>query len=707
MRVSSGKNRLLASLIAALLVPSAAAAPGPGTPPGRSSLLLVTLDTTRADHIGVYGATSGASPNLDALARAGTRFDRAMSPTPLTVPSHATMMTGLVPRRHGVRDNAGYRLAGDVPVVAERFRDAGYRTLAFVSAAVLDRGLGLARGFATYDDTVRVGERSAFDHQERAARQTVDAALGALTDASGPLFVWVHLFDPHLPYVPPEPFRTRFASSPYDGEIAFMDAQIGRLVDAVRRRTGPALVVAIAGDHGESLGEHGEAAHGVFLYQATQHVPLILTGPGIPAGRNIPAAVGLVDLAPTLLDLLRIPPLPRVDGRSLAPLLRGGPSADRDYEMETFFPAFSYGWSPLRALVSGGLKYVDAPRPELYDLATDASETVNVLVARRDAARGMAARLDALVGTDPLGRPSDDPEIAEQRRRIEALGYVGGTGASDEDASTTPIDPKDGIEWLADLDAARRALQFGSPESGLEAAERLVRRNPNNVPATLVLGQCRLGTGDAAGAERAFRRAVEINPKNALAHFNLANALSVSARAGNAGAKESARASYERALALDPRSADTYLNFAAFLGAQRDLAGAERILSRAREAGVRDPSIAAEAGLLALARGDETSARASLEEAIALNPRDARSLETLGRIAYGNERYAEAASYYEKALDAAPSPALAKTLGSIRLYGQGDRDGARRAYARAIALSRPDDPDLAELRALVDELADR
>ncbi len=358
----------------------------PSGRPARPNLLLITLDTTRADHLGCYGRADAATPNLDALARSGARFEQALSPAPLTLVSHATMLTGLAPRRHGVRDNVVFRLDASHPTLASILGERGYATAAVVAAAVLDRSTGLARGFDSYDDRVRIGERSEFNFEERAASQVTDAARTLLQDLKPPFFLWVHYYDPHAPYVPPEPYAGRFAGRPYDGEIAFMDEGIGGLVAALRAKgLERTTVVAVAGDHGESLGEHGEDRHDLFVYQATQRVPLLIAGPGVPARRRVGANVGLVDLLPTLLDLLGLPAPARIDGRSLVPMLASGGKAmsiedpKRGYEMESFFPAYSYDWAPPLALVSGRFKYVALPRPELYDLVADRSETRDLL----------------------------------------------------------------------------------------------------------------------------------------------------------------------------------------------------------------------------------------------------------------------------------------------------------------------------------------
>jgi arylsulfatase A-like enzyme/Tfp pilus assembly protein PilF len=661
-------------------------------------VVLLTLDTTRADHLGCYGATRAATPRLDALARSGVRFEQALSPAPLTLPAHASLLSGRVPRRHGVRDNAGFRLDPEVPLLTERLRDAGLATAAFVSAAVLDRDGGLARGFTTYDDVVRVGDRRAFDYQERAASQTVDALLPRLPTLKPPFFLWVHLYDPHAPYVPPEPYATRFKGHPYDGEIAFMDVQVGRILDALKR-SGGALYVVVAGDHGESLGEHGEDAHGIFLYQATQRVPLIVSGPGLKPGTTIAATVGLVDLAPTILDLLELPTLGETDGRSLVPLLHGTRPAPRDYEMETLYPSFAYGWAPLRALSAGPYKYVAAPRPELYELPTDPREMRDLSRAKAARAAELAASLAERTQGDAEASPSRDAESAEREAKLRSLGYVSGSVAPAREA----LDPKDGVKLLPDLDAARRAVQLGDPRDAVAPMQRLIARNPGNIPARLLLGEAQLASGRTDDAIATYRAVSDLAPRNALAWFDLGNAYAGKA-VGDDAAFADATLSYEHALTLQPRHADTYLNMAALYAQRHDPERARQTLIRARAADVSDPAIETELGLLEDARKDAAAARAAFERALVLNPRQPEALEGLGKMAYAAGDGANAAAYYERALEAHPSAARAKTLGAIRLYQLNDRAGARAAFARALTLSPPGDPDAPDLRALVDEL---
>jgi arylsulfatase A-like enzyme/Tfp pilus assembly protein PilF len=694
--ISNALNRWLA--LAALVVAPPAWA-GEAAERAPASVVLITLDTTRADRLGCYGAERAATPHLDSLARAGVRFDEAISPTPLTLPSHASLMTGMVPRRHGVRNNALFRLGDEPVVLADVLRRNGYRTAAFVSAAVLDRITGIDRGFDVYDDSVRVGPREAFNYEERAASQTTDAVLGHLGDLSEPFFLWVHYFDPHLPYVPPEPFRGRFPDRPYDGEIAFMDDQIGRLLDAVRARSGSLLVV-VAGDHGESLGEHGEDAHGIFIYQATQRVPLIVAGPGVPRGKTIDQRVGLVDVAPTVLDLLGLPPLPDVDGRSFAPVLRGETLDTSVYELESFFPTYAYGWSPLRGLVRDDHKYIDAPRTELYRLPADPNEKRNLLPDEDERASSMAEELEAVVEGDTGTPPVVDAELEEQKRRLESLGYVGGTTAS----APSTIDPKDGIAWLADLEAGRRAYQTGDPSEGIEPLERLLSNNPRNVPALLALGLCYLGSGKPEMAVTQDRRALEIDPDDPLVHFNLANA---SAALGETKPEAllQARRHYEKALELNPRFADAYLNYAAFLERGDENVDALAWLRRARDAGVEDPDVETRIAVLHLKKGEVEPAKEAFRRALELHPRAAGPLEAMARITYRQGHWAESAGYFERLLEVLPTPGAAATLASLRLEHLGDREGARKAYERALELTGPDDPNRSLILKRIEELS--
>ena len=353
------------------------------------NVLVVTLDTTRADRIGAYGSRTAETPHLDALARQGTLFRQAYAHAPLTLPSHTSLMTGLLPTRHGVRDNGTFVVPRGLALLSERFSDAGYHTAAFVSAFVLDRRFGLSRGFDTYDDEVAAEDvANGSDPGDRSVRaeETVRRALAWLGTTDGrPRFLWVHLFDPHAPYDPPQPFASRHRDQAYDGEIAYMDAHFGRLVSAIKeiRQPGGWLTV-VAGDHGEGLGDHEEMTHGYFVYGNTLRVPLIMALPGhVPTARTIDGIVRLVDVAPTILDLSGLPALKDVDGRSLTRLMAGRDGADSGPAyMESFHPRIWWGARELLALRTSRWLFIDAPRPELYDVAADPGERTNLAASR-------------------------------------------------------------------------------------------------------------------------------------------------------------------------------------------------------------------------------------------------------------------------------------------------------------------------------------
>jgi arylsulfatase A-like enzyme len=429
-----------------LILADAFLASGPRAAP--PNVVIITLDTTRADRLSPYGFMNVSLPSLERLARDGVVFDQATSVAPLTLPAHASLFTGLLPPRHGVRDNADPALAEAHTTLAEILRARGYRTGAFVGSVVLDPARGLGQGFETYAGVTAASTPAAARHRRGDA--VVDDALGwvGILDRS-PFLLWVHLYDPHLPYQPPEPYASIYGHNPYVGEIAFADAQIGRLLAALdARASANATIVVVAADHGESLGDHGEQDHGVFVYETVLRVPLIVHAPSI-APRRVGGVVRLTDVMPTVLALLGLP-APPTDGVSLLELLDGRRATlDLEAYSESEYPR-RFGWSPLRALRDGRFKLIDAPRPELYDLERDPFETRNVHAERRSTAAAMTRRLRELAGPpSPLGpEPAGDPapvprDLAEP---LAALGYVSRSRQPPAANASLP-DPKDCISF--------------------------------------------------------------------------------------------------------------------------------------------------------------------------------------------------------------------------------------------------------------------
>jgi arylsulfatase A-like enzyme/tetratricopeptide (TPR) repeat protein len=462
----------------------------PPSPAARPSILLVTLDTTRADAIGPE-AQDVDTPAFDALAARGLRFRRAYAAAPETLPSHASMMTGLLPAGHGVRQNAR-PLAPGVPVVAERLKAAGYSTAAFVSALVLARRFGLARGFDVYDDALPAGGT------ERASAETADRALAYLAKApAGPRFVWVHLFDPHAPYAPPEPFRARYRDRPYVGEVAAMDAQLARVADAFTRSARGPVAIVIAGDHGEGLGEHGEREHGDLLYEATMRVPLVLAGPGVAPGVSDQPA-SLRRIFHTALDWA---------GLDAAGSLRA--PAPEVVVGEAMRPFLSYGWQPQVMAVQGPHKAIRAGRIEAYDVVADPAEsrdlgpTLPLPRELRDALRDYP--VPALAGPPPSDGLGD-----EEKKRLASLGYVSGVAAPVARADAPR--PADRTALLDELQKASGLFAREEYAAVIPLLRRIVAADAGNLDAWLRLATAHSSLGQDARAEAAFLEAARLAP---------------------------------------------------------------------------------------------------------------------------------------------------------------------------------------------------
>jgi len=406
------------------------------------NIVVVTLDTTRADYLPAYGYSGLETPTLDRLAREGVVFEQATTSAPLTLPAHCTIFTGLFPPHHRVRDNADRALADTETTLAEVLRARGMRTAAFVGSIVVGQDRGLAQGFDTYSAPSRTGFR---EGNRRPGQAVVDDALVWLQQERSPFFAWVHLYDAHAPYALPEPYRTMYQDVPYLGALALLDAQVGRLVQALEARHElDRTLIIVASDHGESLGEHGEDGHGILVYQSTLHVPLIMRVPGL-APRRVADVTRLADVMPTALDLLHVPG-PPMDGVSLTRLMTGRTKhLDLEAYSESAYPR-RFGWSELQALRAGRYKFINAPRPELYDLDADPAEQHNLVDERAALKSVMAARVAVLAGSAVISGPADSAVDTETSSRLAALGYVGHGAAGHlqtEAHDAFAIDPKD------------------------------------------------------------------------------------------------------------------------------------------------------------------------------------------------------------------------------------------------------------------------
>ena len=586
-------------------------APAEASPTGPPSIVLVSIDTLRADHVGAYGARTGATPNLDALAAEGVVFENALTPVPVTLPAHASMLTGILPHRHGVRDNGLYRLPTDLPTLAALLAGAGYDTAAVVAAAVLDRQYGLDHGFRRYDD--QLGDPGGLAIPERPAAAVTDAALATAVGLRPPFFLFVHYYDPHAAYKPPPQWAERFADRPYDGEVAYADAEVGRLRrELVARGLGKNTIFAVSSDHGEGLGEHGEATHGPFLYQTTLHIPLVVAAPGRwPAGRRVKGLVSLVDLAPTLLTLAgRLVP-PGLDGRDIGPSARGEAVTERRLPLESEFALNSYGWAPLVGLTDGALKWIGAPEEELYELAADPGELSNLAVRRPEDMRRLAGLWKKAVTQDRRSLPvaGSETEDAERLARLQSLGYVAGSRAGADDRKGLP-DPKQVIGSLELINEARQLIGERRYDEAIARLERARRDSPRNLSALVLTGVAQLQAGRPQAALAPLRRAAEVAPANADVPFN--TGLTFLAL-GDAVHAEQA---FRRTLALAPRYHDAAVNLVSLLLQTDRVAEAEVAFASARQVGLSSALLDYLEGKLAFLRGDRDATRPPLTRAL-------------------------------------------------------------------------------------------
>ncbi|HSP91168.1 MAG TPA: sulfatase-like hydrolase/transferase, partial [Vicinamibacterales bacterium] len=583
------------------------------------NIVVITLDTTRADHIGSYGSTLVKTPALDRLAGEGTRFAQAMSSAPLTLPAHSSMFTGRFPPEHGVRDNGGFFLSPEQTTLAEMLKAEGFATGGFIAAFVLDAKWGIDQGFDEYFDDFDISERRgrSLGNIQRPGNEVVDKALPWIDSVKDSrFFAWIHLYDPHTPYDPPEPQKSEYKGHPYRGEVAFTDAQVGRVISFLEERgLLDRTVVAVLGDHGESIGDHGEESHGFFIYESVTHVPFIVRAPFEKTGPRVVAdPVRIVDLAPTMLELAGVSVPAGLCGMSLVPLMTGDAlELGLEGYAESMYPLHHFGWSDLRALRAGRYKLIDAPRPELFDIESDPGETTNIYEARRAVGDGMVARLreiESAFDKAPTAAPAEDVDPVV-RQRLAALGYVGSFVATANDPRSDRADPKDKIDLFNLMGAAR---DLGREEGGFDRAvgmlNQVVKADPNVIDAWFSLGNLYFKEGRYRESIDHFRKTLELKPDYDIAVINMAHAFR---RLGDDAA---AMAGYERYLQLDPR--DPYVRYQVgevFLE-RGDIDRAEQVFKQALELDPKVASATNALGVIAYRRGDLASAERLIREAI-------------------------------------------------------------------------------------------
>jgi len=531
------------------------------------NILFITLDTTRADHIGCYGYQNVETPNLDKLAKNGVLFKNAIAQAPLTLPSHSSIFTGTYPFYHGVRDNGGFYLEENNITLAEILKEHGWATSAFIGAFVLDSRWGLDQGIDFYFDNFDFSKykQISLDSVQRQGGEVIAAFFNWFeTNYKKKFFTWIHLYDPHTPYDPPEPYKSKYSLSTwglYDGEIAYVDSLIGKVLNKLREKNvSENTMIVLVGDHGECLGEHQENTHGFFIYDAAIHVPLIIHFPSSKlGGKQHTSQVETIDIVPTLLQILDLPAPNAVQGKSLIPLIFGkAKEKQRLAYSETYFPHYRYGWSELKCLRSSHFKYILAPRPELYDITHDPKELENIYQNNKKIAKKFEQELhDLLKDLSIAGIEEKKPQKLDEEaaEKLIALGYIGGfTSQSKIGKADNLSDPKDKIRLFNKIKIAEGFSVKGKLNQALEKMNEVITEDPQIMEARQVRAQIFLRMNKIEKAIEDCKEALKIDPDYEAAIFSLAHAYKRQKK------YEDAIAGYERLIQIDSRDHKPYVN---------------------------------------------------------------------------------------------------------------------------------------------------
>jgi len=647
-------------------------------PEAARNLLFITIDTLRADHVGAYGAKNVATPNLDRLAKEGALARRASVQVPLTRPSHISIFSGRYPAEHGIRDNVAPALGGDVPLMAETLKGSGFSTAAFVSSIVLARPSGLERGFDTFSDRFEVAEDDARflnTIQRRGDVATGEAIEWIRARKADRFFAWVHLYDPHDPYEPPGRYAVEYADRPYDGEVAWSDELVGRLLTALSEGgVADRTLVVVTSDHGEGLGDHGEAVHGYFIYETTLHVPLVIRGPGVKPGTAIDAVTRSVDLFPTVMEMLGLRDrTPVTSGQSLAAALHGergrigGTGAPGAIDMPSFaeslVPLVHYGWSDLRSVRDGRWKYILAPKAELYDLDRDPGELTNLIEQETARARAMRSgleqqlRTERAAGGSASGAATVPPELLE---KLGALGYVSPGGSSDP--KSAGADPKDKLEDYKTLNTEMR--------QGLIA---LREQRPRD-------------------AEQHFRALLAHGADSFEVHYYLGRALTGGKR------WKDAIAEYEQAAQKLSAYGPAYIAIVESYVSMGDWRAALEAARRGQMAAPLEPRLVEREADILRRQGDRAAAAQAQERVVAMAPADALAKVRLGELYRDLGRTDEAIRLLREAVALDAQASYWNSLGMV-LGGAGQLDEAERVFGEA-SKREPDNPQYAFNRGL-------
>ncbi len=625
------KGRLSASLCIAGLVVLAACRSGSPPRGRRLNLLLVTIDTLRPDRLACYGYSKIETPNLDRVARQGVLFENAVAPAPLTAPSHASMLTGVYPTVNKVRNTGGFVLSSSQPTLARILQEQGWDTAAFIGSSVLKKRFGLNQGFTVYDDEMPVpAGGSAEEEPERRADEVVNRAVKWLDAQSGrPFFLWAHVYDPHIPYDPPDPFREKYRDRPYDGEIAYTDQQLGRLFDAVARKAPPEnTLVVVLSDHGESFSEHGEYTHGVFLYDSTLRIAFLMAGGPIPGGIRVKQQARTIDLLPTILELAGLKGPAETQGTSLTPSFKGEEINTTSSYAETLFPKLNMGWAELRSMRTTRWKYIRAPKPELYDLVRDPGETSNVIASHSAEAQDLEAKLNAVAGTaEKIAPAAMDPRTMKQ---LKSLGYLAGSSTETADLTGKGTDPKDRLEVLRLLHLATHS--GASVPERISMLRRAIAQDPINASLYNSLGNLYAKAGRQGEAMKLYEDALRKGVRAAWLYSRLGSLYLRQRKTAEAITL------FETATQLNPSDYESLENLAVAYRQAGRAEDCERALNAILKSGEEYAPAYNELGMTAFQKGDVAAAQGYFEKAARLDPTYQLNLARFYKMAGDNAR---------------------------------------------------------------------
>ena len=595
------------------------------------NLVVITIDTLRASRLHCYGNDKIETPTLDRLAQRGVLFENAVAQTPLTPPSHASIFTGTYPNVHKVRNTGGFALQPSSITLAKILQQHGWDTSAFVGAAVLKKIFGFNQGFDLYDDQMPKAQKSheERDYPERSAGVVVDHALAKLEAQAGkPFFMWLHVYDPHQPYEPPAPFNQKYRDNLYDGEVAYTDQQLGRFLDALEKKSPPekTLVVVLA-DHGESLGDHGEFSHGIFLYDSTVRIPLIIAGPGVPAGVRVKQQMRTIDVLPTILDLLGGKPPAACQGVSVVPAFSGKDVPTTYSYEETIYPKMNMGWAELRGVRTDHWKYVRAPKPELYDLTRDPGEKTNIIESRPKEFRELESQLKALSrnGTNETEKISSTMVDSKSMEQLKSLGYLSGFSPREFELTGKGPDPKDRVATLKALQTAGVSSNKATPARRLEALRTALVTDELNPSIYYELGAEYERQGKYDQAMKVYQDATAKNIRNGRLLSRMGDLYLRS------GKKVEAIGAYEQAAQFNPSDYESQTNLATAYLETGKVAEAERVFQWVLTIEQYAPAYNG-LGLIAIQRRDMAAARVHFEQAVGLDPELVEAQLNLGLI---------------------------------------------------------------------------